>query len=662
MSLQSINTLRGLSIDQIQAAKSGHPGLPLGMAPAMDTLYRQFLVSDPADPAWFDRDRFVMSCGHGSALVYGVLHLAGYDVTEHDLRAFRQWGSRTPGHPEHGITPGVDATTGPLGQGIANAVGMAIAEQMLSARYNSAAGALVDHRTYVFVSDGDLMEGVGMEAMALAGRLQLGKLIAVYDDNDVVIDGRASVSLDPDGTCAALGALGWEVRGPVHGNDVEHLSRELSAARDSERPTLIRLKSVIGYGSRLADTSSIHAGVLPGDEVTHIKETLSLDPAATFAVAPEVRQEWSVFASRGADARDAWLATLESVRERDPRLAEEFERVISGEILPPEVALAGLEGPREAEATRASSGRVLQTFAAADPIYVGGSADLLDATSARIDRSEPFGPQNRAGRQVAYGVREHVMGAIANGMALHGGVRPMCSTFMMFGTSYAGNSVRMAALQELPVIWILTHDSILIGEDGPTHQPIESLAQLRAIPNLLLLRPADFAETEAAWKLALANAHGPSVLALSRLAVPQLDHSLQVGTPDRGGYALVPGEAGRPLDVCLVSTGSEVSLCVAAASLLSERGLNARVVSLPAARVFEAASPEYREEILPAGVRRLVVETSHPSGLWQFAGPNGGVFGVDTFGASAPTERILEEYGFVPEVVADRAERLAGTE
>lgn len=656
---RSIAALRGLSLDQIQAAKSGHIGLPLGAAPILHTLFSRFLVSDPTHPEWINRDRFVLSAGHGSALLYAVLHLAGYRVGIDDLRAFRQWKSITPGHPESCLTPGVDATTGPLGQGISNAIGMAIAETMAAERLNSSAGTIIDHRTYVLVSDGDLMEGVALEATALAGLLELGKLIVFYDDNDVVIDSRASVTHNADATCAALRAHGWDVSEPVDGNDVEGIAAATQQAIGNIRqPSLVRVKTKIGFGSTFADQPRIHSGALDDTEVANIKRFLGEDFAEPFVVPPDVSVMWGAFASRGAEARAAWNATLAATAVVHPEIVAEFNQWRSEEPIAEDQVRSLVQALDQPEAARFTSSRVLNALASSHSGIVGGAADLAAATMAYINDGGDYGTGNRSGRNIRFGVREHAMGAIANGIALHGIFRPFSSTFLVFA-SYQANALRMAALQRLPVIHVFSHDSITVGEDGPTHQPIEMLSTLRATPNTLVLRPADGDETISCWLLALNNRTGPSVLVLSRIALPPLDRSGQVGDALHGAYILRPAPAGAVPAVTIVASGSEVSLAVEASDILRHRGIAAQVVSMPSQEKFLEQDASYRDKILPVRVPRLVMEAGHPQSLWQFAGGNGEVYGISRFGASAPPEVMKRHYGFTPDQVADAAERVA---
>jgi transketolase len=639
----SIATLRALSLDQVQQAGIGHIGLPLAVAPAIHTLYSRYLVSDPTDPWWVNRDRFVLSAGHGSALLYSQLHLAGFGVSLDDLRAFRQLHSITPGHPEAHITPGVDAGTGPLGQGIANAVGMAIAETMGAERLNTDGQKVIDHRTFAIVSDGDLMEGVALEAIALAGVLGLGKLVAFYDDNDIVIDGRASATHSAAATCAAIRELGWHVTDAIDGNDVEAIAAAIDEAlAETGKPSLIRLRTVIGIGSTLADTSKIHSGAVSDDETAHIKAGLGEAHFEPFTVPDSVRESWKAFAERGAAARAAWSssATLDAwTTHAEAGL---------------DVTALGVHETTADEPVRASGGRIIAAIGEAAPNLVGGAADLASATMAYLPTGGDYAVDNRGGRNIRFGIREHAMSAISNGIALHGLFRPFASTFMMFA-SYQANALRMAALQELPVIHVLSHDSIAVGEDGPTHQPIEVLAMLRATPNTTVLRPADALEAAQAWQLALANLSGPSILAMSRSAVPQLDHSRAIGNALQGGYILEPVE---DADVSLVASGSEVHIAVAAAKLLGERGLRAQVVSMVSHEVFRAQPEDYQEAVLDENVPRLIIEASHPNGLYSLAGRNGAVHGIASFGASAPPPVLLEHFGFTAPAIADAAQAL----
>jgi transketolase len=656
---RSVATLRSLALDQVQTARSGHPGIALGAAPIVHTLFSRFLLSDPARPDWVNRDRFVLSAGHGSSLLYAVLHLAGYDVALDDLRAFRQWGSKTPGHPEYGRTPGVDATTGPLGQGLANAVGMAIAETMARARLKCVGGSLIDHRTFALVSDGDLMEGVALEAAALAGVLKLGRLVVYYDDNGVVIDTPAAATHSSDAVCGALRAYGWHVSEPIDGNDVAAIAAATQRALDvTDQPSLIRVATTIGYGSTFAGTSKVHGGAVEEAEARRIKTSLGEEFLEPFAVPVDVRGLWKSFARRGSAAYADWRNRVEAARTVQPEIVAQLESWQSPEPVSEEQILSIVQPLAEPEAARFTSGRVLNALCEARPELVGGAADLVAATIAYLGGGGDYSAEDRSGRNIRFGVREHAMGAIANGIALHGLFRPFTSTFLVFA-SYQANALRMAALQGLPVIHVFTHDSITVGEDGPTHQPIEQLAMLRATPNTLVLRPGDGAEAITCWAMALSNRSGPSALIMSRSALPRLDRSRQIGDARRGGYLLRPAPDGVDPDMDIVASGSEVSLAVGAAELLAERGIVAQVLSMPSQEVFLAQPLSYRDAILAPGRPRLVVEAAHPQSLWQLAGADGEVYGISRFGASAPPDVLLREYGFTAEQVADAAERVA---
>lgn len=641
----AINTVRMLSVDQVTAAASGHYGFPLGASPMLHTLFHRHLVSDPSNPQWVNRDRFVLSAGHGSAMLYSLLHLAGYDLTIEDLRGFRQLGSKTPGHPEREVTAGVDATSGPLGQGVANAVGMAIAETMLGAQHNQDDRELINHRTFALVSDGDLMEGIATEAMALAGRLKLGKLVLLYDDNDVVIDGRATQVHDAAAVCQAAAAYGWHVTGPVDGSSPDALDTAIheSLARD-DAPSLIRVKTIIGFGSRLADDPASHSGAPSPSDVDIIRKNLSWVETTTFHVPAAVRRHWETFGDRGRAAFATWQQTAHAIT--GVKVTDDGQLVV--DTYSAEKALDEVPSVSQPEAVRASSGAVMDVISPTLPALVGGSGDLAAATFAVVRDSPVYGPGTRGGRNIAFGVREHAMGAICNGIALHGGLIPFASTFLVFA-GYEANALRMAALQGLQVIHVLTHDSISVGEDGPTHQPIESLPMLRATPNTLVLRPADRHEAQAAWAMALRNSTGPTALILSRMPVPQLDHSKQFGDASRGGYALEPRSNAK---VVLAGTGSEVSLCLKAAALIRAEGYEVQVVSIPSLETFSAQDQQYRSEVLPEGVPRLIVEAAHPQSWGGLAGHSGDIIGMTTFGASGKPTDLLEHFGFTPDAVA----------
>lgn len=650
---KAIDTLRTLAIDAIQRAASGHPGLPLGCAPMAYTLWQRHLVVDPTAPDWPDRDRFVLSPGHGSALLYALLHLAGYDLSLDQLRAFRQWGSRTPGHPEHGLTAGVEATTGPLGQGAANAVGMAIAERFLAQLFNRAGHTIVDHHTYALVSDGDVVEGVAMEAASLAGHLGLGKLICLYDDNKITLDGPASLTMSED-VGARYAAMGWQVLRVDDGDrDVDGLDRAIAAARaDTARPSLIVVRTTIGFGSpKKAGTSSAHGSPLGKDEVAATKRALGWDPEAHFHVPDEVRAHTAAIAARGAAARAAWQARFEAWRAAFPELATAWDQCQRGEL--PAGWADGLPTWKlgEAVATRTASGKCMVALAGKVPWLFGGDADLGGSTKTIVPGGD-WDARQGTGRNLRFGIREHAMAAICNGLAYHGGVRPFASTFFVF-SDYMRPSVRLAAMCHLPVVYVWTHDSIGVGEDGPTHQPIEHLMALRAMPNLWLVRPADASETAAAWRLAMTRADGPVGLVLSRQDLPVV---APADAPvERGGYVLREA-SGAAIDVVLVATGSEVSLALAAQARLAERGLAARVVSLPCWQLFVAQPRAYRDSVLPPSVgARVAVEAGVSFGWGELVGPHGQVVGLDRYGASAPGEVLMEQLGFTVDAVVAAA-------
>jgi transketolase len=657
--VRAITALRGLAIDAVEQARSGHPGLPLAMAPLAYLLYAEVLRHDPADPDWPDRDRFVLSAGHGSMLLYAALHLAGYDLPLEELRRFRQWGSRTPGHPERDgsrTTPGVETTTGPLGQGFANGVGMAMAERFLRERYGR---ELVDHRIYALCSDGDLMEGVSAEAASLAGHLGLGRLVYLYDDNRITIDGPTTLAFAGEDTDARFRAYGWHVQAVEDANDLAALRAALGAAREVEdRPSLIRVRSVIGWPAPTkGGTAKAHGAPLGPEEAAATKRLLGLDPDREFAVEPECYEAFRPAAERGAAARRAWHERLGAWRAAQPEFAREWDAAWSGRPLDGlSDALPRFDG--DDVATRAASGRAMAAFADVVPTMIGGAADLAESTKTEFPGQASFG-REQAGRNVHWGVREHAMGAAVNGLALHGGiVRPYGSTFLMFA-DYMRPAIRLSALMELPVAWVFTHDSVGLGEDGPTHQPVEHLAALRAIPGLTVVRPADAAETAEAWRVVIEEVDGPACLVLTRQAVPQLDRGRlgSHGGVAQGGYVLAEAPGGDP-DVLLLATGSEVAVALQARALLERDGIAARVVSVPSWELFEAQGPEWEEIVLPRAVTaRVAVEAGSPQGWLRWVGDAGRVVGIGRFGASAPGGEVLERLGITPERVADTAAR-----
>ncbi len=647
-------------MDAVEQAQSGHPGTPMALAPAAFVLWNRLLRFDPAAPDWPDRDRFVLSCGHASMLLYGLLHLAGYAVSLDDLKRFRQWGSNTPGHPERGHTPGVETTTGPLGQGLGNAVGLAIAERYLAQRFNRPGYEVVNHRVWAFASDGDLMEGVGSEAASLAGHLRLGKLNLIYDDNHITIDGDTALAFSED-VPRRFEAYGWHVQRVRDGNDLEAIARALDHARDEiTRPSLIVLRTHIADPApNKRDTAAAHGAPLGAEEVRRTKAILGW-PDEPFHVAPEALA-WREFCrTRGREAHAAWRDLFARYGREHPALAAEFEQWLSGRL--PDGWDEGLPAFTPADgnlATRQASARVLNALAARLPNLIGGSADLTESTGVEIKGGGRYGPA-ATGRKGRWGVREHAMAACLNGMAAHGGLRPFGSTFLVF-TDYCKPAIRLSALMGLPVIYIATHDSIGLGEDGPTHQPIEQLATLRATPNLVVIRPADATETVEAWKLAVRRTSGPTVLVLTRQKVPVLDRSRLAPASGvaRGGYVLCDCEG--PPEAIVIATGSEVHPALAAVERLQREGVKARLVSLPSWELFQAEPESYRESVLPAAVRaRVSVEAAATLGWSRFVGDRGVAIGLDRFGASAPGERLMQEMGFTAERVYEAVKSVTG--
>jgi len=654
--LLSINTLRFLAVDAVEKAKSGHPGMPMGAAAMAYALWTRFLAFDPADPRWPDRDRFVLSAGHGSMLLYGLLHLAGFPLSLDDLRNFRQWESRTPGHPESFVTPGVETTTGPLGQGVGVAVGMALAERHLAARFNRPGFPVVDHWTYAIASDGDLMEGVASEAASLAGHLGLGKLVVLYDDNRITIEGGTGLAFSED-VEARFAAYGWQTLHVEGGNDVAALTDALEEARsDDARPTLIRVRTHIGFGSPAKqDTADAHGSPLGPDEARRAKENLGWPVEPLFHVPDGARKPFARAGERGTKARAAWGALLARYRKAHPELAAEFERRMAGELPEDwEKAVPAFPADPKGMATRVSGGKVLNALAKVLPELVGGSADLAPSTKTLLGGEGDFSRETPAGRNLRFGIREHGMAAVMNGMANHGGVRPYGSTFFVF-SDYLRPSLRLAALSGLPVVHVFTHDSIFVGEDGPTHEPIEHLPSLRAMPGLTVIRPGDANETAEAWRAAIANTAGPTALVLTRQDLPTLDrtaHGRAAGLR-RGGYVLKEASGGAgTARLILIASGSEISVALQAAGRLEAAGTPTRVVSLPCWELFEAQPRSYRDEVLPPAIpARVAVEAASPFGWERYVGISGRVVGMDRFGASAPAEVLGEKFGFTAENV-----------
>ncbi|MDI1252510.1 transketolase [Thermomonas sp.] len=671
---QCIDTLRFLSVDAVQKANSGHPGMPLGAAPMAYVLWTRFLKCNPGNPDWADRDRFVLSVGHGSALLYSLLHLSGYDLSLDDIKAFRQWGSKAPGHPERGHTPGVEVTTGPLGQGFANAVGMAIGEAQLAARYNQPGHAvIIDHHTYAIVGDGDLMEGVAAEAASLAGHLRLGKLICLYDDNRVTLSAGTDMAFT-ENRAARFAACGWHTVTVPDGNDVEAIAAALQAARsESSRPSLILVRTHIGYGSpNKHDSFEAHGSPLGVEEVLLTKQRLGWPAEPPFLIPEAALVHMREALARGQNAEAAWSQRLQAYALAFPALAAELQLSLRGELpsgwdadIP--IFPADLKGM----ATRAASGKVMNAMAARLPALTGGSADLDTSTKTALKGLGDFNPPStdsddtqgsngggwsRAGRNLHFGVREHAMGAIVNGLAAHGGFIPYGATFLIF-CDYMRPALRLAALMKLHVVHVFTHDSLAVGEDGPTHQPVEQLASLRAIPGLTVIRPADANETAVAWKVAIESRQRPVLLALTRQAVPTLDRNRYTSAEGlrRGAYVLSDAQ-GQPPALILIASGSEVALILAAAEHLQSEGIGVRCVSMPSWDLFDAQPQSYRDEVLPPSVSaRLAVELGVAQGWHRYVGDCGDVLSVERFGASAPADILLREYGFTIDNVVSRA-------
>jgi transketolase len=658
----AINTLRFLAADAVQKAKSGHPGMPMGAAAMAYVLWTRFLRHNPADPAWPDRDRFVLSAGHGSMLLYGLLHLTGYDLPLEEIQRFRQWGSKTPGHPEYGLTPGVDATTGPLGQGVANAVGMAIAERHLAARFNRPEHTVVDHYTYAICSDGDLMEGVAAEAVSLAGHLGLSRLVCLYDDNIVTLAGQAALSFSED-VPRRFEGYGWHTQVVPDGNDLDAVDKAIRDARaEAERPSLIAVRTVIGYGAPTkAGTHEAHGEPLGEEELRGAKQALGWPLEPPFLIPEAALARYREARIRGAQAQADWQARFDAWSRAVPDLAAQW-RDGQARALPSgwDAALPSYK-PDAPTATRDASGAALAAISPRLPHLIGGDADLAPSTKTLVKSAGSFLRGHYEGRHLHFGVREHGMGAICNGIVYHGGLLVFCGTFFNF-SDYMRPAVRLAALSELPVVYVWTHDSIGLGEDGPTHQPIEQLAALRAMPNLVVIRPGDANETIVAWKVALERRHGPTALVLTRQKVPVLDRAVYAPAAGlaRGAYVLADAPGGPP-ELILIGTGSEVPLVAQAHAALVRDGVRARVVSMPSWELFEAQPAPYREAVLPRAVRmRLAVEAASPFGWERWVGDAGGVLGITRYGASAPGEVNMREYGFTLDEVVARARRLLG--
>ncbi len=654
--VKAVNTIRTLAIDAVEKANSGHPGMPMGMAPTGHVLFSKIMKHNPSNPTWFNRDRFVLSAGHGSMLLYSLLHLSGYDVTLDDLKQFRQWGSKTPGHPEYGHTPGVDATTGPLGQGVAMAVGMAMAETHLAAVYNRESLPVVDHFTYAICGDGDIMEGVSAEAASLAGHLQLGKLILIYDSNDITLDGEANLSFSED-VEKRFEAYAWQVIRVEEENNLDALQAAIEKGKqDSTRPTLIEVKTTLGFGSPnkggKGGKQGTHGAPLGAEEVKLTKEYYGW-PQEEFYVPEEVKEYYEQVKNKGIAENRLWEQLFDQYKQEYPELALQLEMVIKGELPTdwdgdiPEYELGS------SISTRVASGHVLNALAKKVPNVIGGSADLESSTMTHLEGFGTFSAEQYEGRNVYFGVREFAMAGISNGMSLHGGVRPFASTFFVF-SDYLRPAIRLSALMNLPVTYVFTHDSIFVGEDGPTHEPIEQLAALRSIPNLTVLRPADANETAAAWKYAMENQEGPVALVLTRQNLTvQIDAKKAEDNVRKGAYILFE-EEGTP-EVQLLATGSEVDLAIKVSEELNKDGIHTRVVSMPAWELFDKQSRDYQDAILHKDISlHVAIELGSPQGWAQYIGRDGLMIGINTFGASAPGAKIAEEYGFTVDTIVSK--------
>ncbi len=656
-----INTIRFLAVDAVQKANSGHPGTPMGAAPMTYVLWDRFLKHNPNDPTWPDRDRFILSPGHASAMLYALLHLNGYDLPLEELKQFRQWGSKTPGHPEYGLTPGVEMTTGPLGQGFAHGVGMAMAEHWLACHYNRPRHEMINHFTYAIVSDGDLQEGIASEAASLAGTLRLGKLIYLYDDNDISIEGNTDIAF-AENVAQRFQAYGWHVIGPIDGMDTACVDSAIRMAQaETIRPSLIICRTVIGYGSpNKAGTASAHGEPLGEEEVRLARERLEWPYQEPFTVPPEALAHFRQALERGKRYKEEWEAKLTAYRQAYPKEAQQLEEALKGDL--PEDWDRDLDRLFESEdkpiATRGASGQVMNAIVRRVHSFTGGSADLAPSTKTTLKDHGHYGFEEYCDHNIHFGVREHAMGAIANGMALHGCIIPYTATFFIF-SDYMRPPMRLAALMEQRVVYIFTHDSIGMGEDGPTHQPIEQLMALRAVPNLVVLRPADATETVEAWKVAMERRRGPTALVLSRQNLPVLDRAslAPASGVQRGAYTLWE-ESSQP-EAILIGTGSEVHIALEAGKLLKEKGIGSRVVSMPSWELFDAQPGEYRNSVLPPNIRaRVSVEAASPLGWERYVGLDGVAIGLSHFGASAPYKIIYEQFGLTPQRVADEATRL----
>jgi transketolase len=656
-----INAIRVLAMDAVQKADSGHPGTPMALAPLAYVLWTQHLRYNPADPGWLNRDRFVLSAGHASMLLYSVLYLTGYDLTLDDLKQFRQWESKTPGHPELGYTPGVETTTGPLGQGIGNAIGMAVGEAHMAAVFNRDQ-KIFDHNVYFIASDGDMMEGISHEAASFAGHLKLGSLIGFYDDNHITIEGDTALTFSDD-TGLRFEAYGWHVQHVADVNDLPALNRAIDAAKEqTSKPSLIVVRSHIGYGSpNKHDTASAHGSPLGVDEIKLTKQALAYPSQEPFWVAPEALRYWREAAKRMAKTEDEWKKVYDAYKAANTALEKELQRRLRGDLPDEwEDALPTFTAKDGNVASRAASGVVINAIAKKIPELIGGSADLASSTDTIVKGAPSFAAESYGGRNFHFGIREHAMGAIMNGMSLTGGIVPYGATFLIF-SDYMRPPIRLACIMKLHVIYVYTHDSIGLGEDGPTHQPVEQLSALRAIPDMTLIRPADASETMEAWRAALKHKGGPVALVLSRQKLPFIDRTRYASASgvSRGAYVLADSPGGAP-DVVLISTGSEVALILGAQTQLEKDGIRTRTVSMPSLEIFARQDEAYRDSVLPKGVKRIAIEAAHPMSWYRWVGDDGVIIGIERFGASAPATTIYAHLGITVDRVVEAAKTLLG--
>ena len=654
-----INAIRVLSMDAVQKADSGHPGTPMALAPLAYTLWMKHIRYNPADPKWLNRDRFVLSAGHASMLLYSVLYLTGYDLSLDDIKQFRQWGSRTPGHPEYGHTPGVETTTGPLGQGIANAVGLAIGEAHMSSMFNRDT-KIIDHYTWFIASDGDMMEGISHEAASIAGHLKLGKLIGFYDDNHITIEGNTDLTFNDD-TRKRFEAYGWHVQFVPDANDIAALDAAVSKAQqETDRPSLIIIRSHIGYGSpNKQDTPEAHGSPLGPAEITLTKKNLGIPSEEAFYVAPEALAHWRTMKDAGAKRQAEWQQSYDSYKRAEPALTQELERRLRGDMIDGwESAIPTFTAKDGNVASRAASGVVINAIASKVPELIGGSADLASSTNTIVKGAPSFAPTDYTGRNFHFGIREHAMGAIMNGMSLYDGIVPYGATFLIF-SDYMRPAIRLAGLMRRHVIYVYTHDSIGLGEDGPTHQPIEQLSTLRAVPEMTVIRPADANETAEAWRAALKHKDGPVALVLTRQKLNLIDRDKYAPAAGlaKGAYVLAEAPNGKP-QIVLLATGSEVSLALEAQQRLASDGIQARVVSMPSMEIFAQQDAAYQSSVLPAGVKRVSIEAGHPMSWYRWVGTDGIAIGLDHFGASAPYQTLYKEFGITADHMVEAAKSL----